>query len=481
MADFDLVIRGGTVATASGVYEADVGVVGEEIAAVGKNLSRGGEEIDAKGRIVLPGGVDSHCHIEQPSSTGGVNADTFLSGTRAAVCGGTTSVICFAPQFPDMHIDKSTADYHTRAERGAVCDYSFHLIVNRADEETLSALPGLIAQGHRTIKVFMTYPSNRVDDEGLLNLMAVARRNQAFMVIHAEHHDMIMWMMARMEEAGLTEAKHHCWSKPPVVEREAVHRVVAMSELLDQPLQVFHITCGEAAEEIRRGQARGLKVWGETCAQYLTLTEDDLDKPNGEGAKWVCSPAPRSAEEHEKLWSYIKTGVLDIVSSDHAPTNFAEGPGSKLPDGPGTSFTKMPNGVPGLETRLPLLFSKGVVEGRIPLETFAAISSRNPARLFGLEKKGDIAPGKDADIAIWDPDVKTTIRQENLHHDVNYTPYEGMTVTGWPTTTVARGAVLWRDGEFQGEPGRGRFLAREPYDFIKPRGVFPGPFNPFGD
>jgi len=479
VANFDVVIRGGTVATASGVTMADVGIVGEEIAAVGKDLSKGETEIDATGRIVLPGGVDSHCHIEQPSSTGGVNADTFLSGTRSAVCGGTTSVICFAPQFANMHIEQSTADYHARAERGAACDYSFHLIVNRADEETLAALPGLIAQGHRTIKVFMTYPSNRVDDAGLLKLMAVARRNEAFMVIHAEHHDMIMWMMEQLTEAGLTEAKHHCWSKPPVVEREAVHRVVAMAEFLDQPVQIFHVTCGEAAEEIRRAQARGLKVFGETCAQYLTLTDADLDKPNGEGAKWVCSPAPREAAEHDKLWNYIKTGVLDIVSSDHAPSNFAEGEGAKLPDGPSTPFTKMPNGVPGLETRLPLLFSKGVVEGRIDLSTFAAISSRNPARLFGLQKKGDIAPGKDADIAIWDPDVKTTIRQENLHHDVNYTPYEGMTVTGWPTTTISRGEVLWRDGKFKAEPGRGRFLARAPYDFIRPLGRFTTPFNPF--
>ncbi len=479
MANFDLVIRGGTVATASGVYAADVGIVGEHIAAIGKDLAKGAQEIDAKGRIVMPGGVDSHCHIEQPSSTGGVNADTFLSGTRAAVCGGTTSVICFAPQFKTMHIEQSTADYHKRAERGATCDYSFHLIVNRADQETLDALPGLIAQGHRTIKVFMTYPSNRVDDAGLLNLMAVARRNQAFMVIHAEHHDMIMWMMAAMTAAGLTEAKHHCWSKPPVVEREAVHRVVAMSELLDQPVQIFHVTCGEAAEEIRRAQSRGLKVFGETCAQYLTLTADDLDKPNGEGAKWVCSPAPRDAAEHENLWNYIKTGVLDIVSSDHAPSNFGEAEGEKLPDGPKTPFTRMPNGVPGLETRLPILFSKGVVEGRIDLETFVAISARNPARLFGLANKGDIAPGKDADIAIWDPDVKTTIRQANLHHDVNYTPYEGMAVTGWPTTTISRGEVLWQDGAFKAAPGRGRFMARGPYDFIKPRGVFPGPFKPF--
>lgn len=479
MADFDVVIRGGTVATASGVFEADVGVVGEEIAAVGKGLSKGATEIDAKGKFVLPGGVDSHCHIEQPSSTGGTNADTFLSGTRSAVCGGTTSVICFAPQFRDVHIESSTADYHARAERGATCDYSFHLIVNRADEETLAALPGLIAKGHRTIKVFMTYPSNRVDDAGLIKLMAVARRNDAFMVVHAENHDMIMWMMEQLTAAGLTEAKHHCWSKPPVVEREAVHRVCAMAELMDQPVQIFHVTCGEAAEEIRRAQARGVKVFGETCAQYLVLTEDDLDKPNGEGAKWVCSPAPRAAEEHERLWTYIRTGVLDIVSSDHAPSNFAEGAGAKLPDGPSTPFTRMPNGVPGLETRLPLLFSEGVVAGRIDLSTFAAISARNPARLFGLLKKGDIAPGKDADIAVWDPDVKTTIAQANLHHDVNYTPYEGRTVTGWPTTTLSRGEVLWRDGDFKAEPGRGRFLARAPYDYIKPLGRFPTPFNPF--
>jgi dihydropyrimidinase len=299
------------------------------------------------------------------------------------------------------------------------------------------------------------------------------------MVVHAENHDMIMWMMEQLTAAGLTEAKHHCWSKPPLVEREAVHRVCAMSELMDQPVQIFHVTCGEAAEEIRRAQARGVKVFGETCAQYLVLTEDDLDKPNGEGAKWVCSPAPRAAVEHERLWTYIKTGVLDIVSSDHAPSNFAEGAGAKLPDGPSTPFTKMPNGVPGLETRLPLLFSEGVVAGRIDLSTFAAISARNPARLFGLLKKGDIAPGKDADIAVWDPDVKTTITQANLHHDVNYTPYEGRTVTGGPTTTLSRGEVLWRDGDFKAEPGRGRFLARDPYDYIKPLGRFPTPFNPF--
>jgi dihydropyrimidinase len=480
MANFDTVIRGGTIATASSVFEGDIGIIGESIAAFGKDLGPGTKEIDASGKIVVPGGIDSHCHIDQISSTGGENAETFESGTRAAICGGTTSVISFAPQFPGVHIKDSTADYHKRAEGSATCDYSFHLIVNRADEETLEALPALIAEGHRTIKVFMTYPSNRVGDEGLLKLMALSRRNEAFMVIHAEHHEMIMWMMEQLTNAGLTEAKHHSWSKPPLVEREAVHRVIAMAELLDLPLQIFHVTCDEAAEEIRRAQHRGLKIFGETCAQYLVLTEDDMDKPNGEGAKWICSPAPRTKAEQAAMWKHINSGTLGIVSSDHAPTNFAEGQGNKLPEGPNTPFTKVPNGVPGLETRLPILFSEGVNGGRISLEKFVEISSTNPAKLFGLApKKGHIAPGADADIAIWDPNKKVTIRQEDLHHGINYTPYEGMEVTGYPVITMSRGEVLWQNGKFNAKAGRGRFMARAPYDYIKPNGNFPTPFNPF--
>lgn len=484
MAEFDTVIRGGLVATATDVMLADVGIQGETVTAIAKHLPAGKKEIDAQGKYVLPGGVDSHCHIEQPSSISGkMNADTFITGTRSAACGGTTSVICFSPQRQGWSLADSTADYHERAKKSAI-DYTFHLIVNDPNEDVMATLPGLIADGHRSIKIFMTYDSNRVEDAGVLKLMALARENQAFLVIHAEHHEMIKWQTQRLLDAGLTDAKYHAWAKPPVVEREAVHRVISMAELLDQPLQIFHVTCAEAAEEIHRAQQRGLKIFGETCTQYLVLTADDMDRADGEGAKFVCSPSPRTPADIEALWGYLKTGVLGMVSSDHAPTNFAipneHSSDLKLPDGPNTPFTKIPNGVPGLETRLPVLFHEGVTSGRITVDEFVALSAANPAKLFGLyPKKGTIAPGSDADIAIWDPEKEVTIRQENLHHAIDYTPYEGFRVKGWPVTTLSRGKVVAHNGDFVGEAGHGRFLARGPYDYIAPRGVFPTPFNPF--
>ena len=484
MAEFDMVIRGGLVATASDVMLADIGIQGETVTAVAKNLPAGKQEIDAQGKYVVPGGVDSHCHIEQPSSISGkMNADNFLTGTRSAACGGTTSVICFSQQRQGWSLADSTADYHDRAKKAAI-DYTFHLIINDPNEDVMATLPSLIADGHRSIKIFMTYDSNRVEDAGILKLMALARENQAFLVIHAEHHEMIKWQTQRLLDAGLTDAKYHAWSKPPVVEREAVHRVVSMSELLDQPVQIFHVTCAEAAEEIHRAQQRGLKIFGETCVQYLTLTADDMDRANGEGAKFVCSPSPRSTADINALWGYLKTGVLGMVSSDHAPTNFSK-PNSfsedlKLPDGVSTPFPKMPNGLPGLETRLPLLFNEGVTSGRIDISQFVAFSSANPAKLFGLyPKKGTIAPGSDADIAIWDPTKQVTIRQEYLHHAIDYTPYEGWEVTGWPVTTISRGKVVANGGDFVGDEGHGQFLARAPYEYIKPSGVFPSPFDPY--
>ena len=484
MAEFDTVIRGGLVATATDIMLADVGIEGETVTAIAKNLPAGKKEIDAQGKYVLPGGVDSHCHIEQPSSISGkMNADTFLTGTRSAACGGTTSVICFSPQRQGWSLADSTADYHERAKKAAI-DYTFHLIINDPNEDVMATLPSLIADGHRSIKIFMTYDSNRVEDAGVLKLMALARENQAFLVIHAEHHEMIKWQTQRLLDAGLTDAKYHAWSKPPVVEREAVHRVISMAELLDQPIQIFHVTCAEAAEEIHRAQQRGLKIFGETCPQYLVLTADDMDRADGEGAKFVCSPSPRTPQDIEAIWGYLKTGVLGMVSSDHAPTNFAVpsefSTDIKMADGPDTPFPKIPNGVPGLETRLPLVFNEGVSSGRITLDEFVALSSTNPAKLFGLyPKKGTIAPGSDADIAIWDPEMQVTIRQENLHHAIDYTPYEGFQVKGWPVTTLSRGKVVADGGDFVGQEGHGRFLARAPYDYIAPRGVFPSPFDPY--
>ena len=478
MAAYDTVIRGGTVVTASDMVRADIGIVGGRVASLGENLDKGAHEIDAGGRLVMPGGVDSHCHIEQPGSTGGTNADTFTSGSISAACGGTTTTISFSPQVRGRGVREAMDGYAALA-RKSVIDYCFHIIVNDPSDAVIEEeLPELIAEGHRSIKVFMTYPSNRMDDAQLLKVFACAKKHEAFVCVHAENHDAIMWMTDRLLEAGLTSPRYHAWSKPPVVEREAVHRVIALAELLDLPIQVFHVTCGEAAEEIRRAQARGVKVFGETCPQYLTLTADDMDRDGFEGAKFICSPAPRTEADHEEIWRALTDGTLGIVSSDHAPYSFDD-PRGKALHGANARFSEIPNGVPGLETRLPLVFSEGVAAGRIDPCEFVALTSANPARLFGLyPKKGTIAVGSDADIAIWDPEREVTIRSDELHTLTDYTPYEGMTVTGWPVMTLSRGEAIWNDGEVTAEPGRGRWLKREPYDFIRPTGRFTAPFDP---
>jgi dihydropyrimidinase len=275
----------------------------------------------------------------------------------------------------------------------------------------------------------------------------------------------------------MSAAKYHAWSRPPVVEREAIHRAIALAEMVDQPIQVFHVSCAEAAEEIARAQARGVKVWGETCPQYLTLTAQDMDRPGFEGAAYMCSPSPRSTEEHAKVWEMIRRGTLDIVSSDHCGFSMG-GDRGKAVSGRDAPFRDIPNGIPGLAARLPILFSEGVSKGRISLDEFVRLTATNPARLMGLApRKGMIAVGADADLALWDPRKRVTITNALMQHAIDYTPYEGLEVTGWPVATVRRGAVVMRGGKVQAEPGTGRFLPRGPYATVRPRGVLPHGFD----
>ncbi len=479
MQKFDTVIRGGTIASASDTSRCDVGIRGGRIVSLGLDLPAGVRDIDATGKLVLPGGIDSHCHIDQPRQGGSVrSADSFESGTTSAAFGGTTSVVCFAPHFKGTPLTPGVEDYHQRA-RQSVIDYSFHLIVADPTPGVLKELPPLIRSGHRSLKIFMTYEASRLDDQQVLEVLALARSEGAFVTVHAENHDAIRWMIARLEAAGRTSPSYHAVSKPALVEREAVHRIIALAELVDQPIQIFHVTCAEAVEEIRRAQQRGLKVYAETCPQYLGLTAEALDSPGFEGAKAICSPALRSKEDQEALWQAIREGVIGVVSSDHAPTRYA-GPDGKQAFGADAPFAKVPNGVPGLETRLPFLFSEGVVKGRIDLQQFVAITATNPAKLFGLyPRKGSIAVGMDADLAIWDPSARRRLTNEELHHDVDYTPFEGLEITGWPVATLVRGQVVTMDGRRQVEPGFGTFLPRGTYPAMMPRNVLPTSFNPF--
>ncbi|MBV9750918.1 MAG: dihydropyrimidinase, partial [Hyphomicrobiales bacterium] len=313
---YDTVIRGGRVATASDVFDADIGIEGESIAAIGKGLAAGKREIDARGKLVLPGGIDSHCHIEQLSANGKLNADTFESATTSAAFGGTTTVIPFAAQHRDMRLPDVVGDYHKLAERGAVIDYAFHMIIANPTRETLDEhIPALVEDGHSSLKIFMTYDRLKVDDEELLDVLAVARKTRAMVCVHAENHGLISWTVKRLLARGHTAPKFHAASHARAAEAEAINRLIEMAALLDQPIMIYHVSTAEGAAVIRAARGRGIKLFAETCPQYLFLTEADLDRPGVEGAKWMCSPPLRLASDQEALWRAIALSDIQTVSS----------------------------------------------------------------------------------------------------------------------------------------------------------------------
>ncbi len=457
---YDTVIRGGTVATASDVFGADIGIVGGIVAALGHALPPGRREIDAAGRLVLPGGVDTHAHIEQLSAAGMMNADTWESATRSAALGGTTSVIAFAAQHVGMDLAQVVAEYEALARRGAVIDYAFHLIVSDPTEKTLAEdIPALVAAGHTSLKAFMTYDRLRLHDEQLLDLMQAAKDTGALVCVHAENHGLIAWAGRRLLAEGKTAPKYHAESHPRVSESEAFERLVRFSVYLDQPIMVFHVSTAEGAAILRRARGEGARVMAETCPQYLFLTAADLDKPGVEGAKWMCSPPPREASDQEALWRALDLGDLQTISSDHAP--YAYDDTGKLMAGPNPNFKQIANGLPGLQVRLPLLFDAMVSKGRLGLKKFVDLTATAPARLYGLDAKGSVAVGRDADLCLWDPQRRVTISDDLMVDHAGYTPYAGREVVGWPVVTLRRGEVVAEDGRCEAEPGSGRWQARK--------------------
>ena len=424
----------------------------------------------------MPGGVDSHCHIEQLQEGGGADEETWETGSRAALAGGTTSVVSFSTQFKGRPIGPSLAEYRRRAARASV-DHAFHQIITDPTDDVLAELPGLVASGIRSFKAFLTYDPLRLDDRQYLRVLAAARRLGCLVTVHCENYDAIAWRTEALLAAGLTAPKYHAWSRPPVVEREATHRAIALAELVDTPIQVFHVSGPEAADEIARARRRGIKVWGETCPQYLVLSAADMDKPGFQGAKFMCSPAPRDAAATAGLWDAIRLGTLDVVSSDHSGWSY-EGPRGKQVNGAGANFRDIPNGVPGLAARLPILWSEGVGKGRITSSDFVRLTSTRPAQVFGLHpRKGSLMPGADADIVLWDPTRPVTITNALMQHAIDYTPYEGLHLTGWPVATLLRGVLAMQDGRVQAEPGLGQYLPVAPYDLIRPRGVLADGFE----
>ncbi len=455
----DLVVRNARVVTAADLFEADIGIEAGTVVALGRGLPRGAEEIDAGGRYVLPGGVDAHCHLDQPMPAPMQMADDFASGTRSAACGGTTTVIPFAAQHKGGSLRAAVEDYHRRAEGKACIDYAFHLIVaDPTPRVQREELPALIREGYTSFKLYMTYDELKLSDRQMLEVMDLARREDAMVMVHAENSDCIAWLTEKLVAAGRTAPRHHADSRPALVEREATHRAITLAELVDVPILIVHVSGAEAIEQIRWAQGRGLNIYAETCPQYLFLTAAQLGVDGYTGAKCVCSPPPRDAANQEAVWRALANGAFHVFSSDHAPFGY-EDPHGKKPGGKEVAFPYIPNGIPGLETRLPLLFSEGVLKKRIDVHQFVALTATNPASMYGLyPRKGTIAIGSDADLVIWDKGSEMTIRNSALHHAVDYTPYEGMRISAWPALTLSRGVPVWRDGRFTGHAGHGKFL-----------------------
>ncbi|AJY44968.1 dihydropyrimidinase [Martelella endophytica] len=466
---FDTIIKGGTIVTAADAFMADIGIRNGRIAAIGEALEGAGTVIDATGRLVMPGGIDSHVHIAQPGAPEVVMAEDFTSGTIAAAFGGNTTVMPFCLQQRGQSLREALKAYHAEAEGRCHVDVSFHLILTDPTPGVLGQeLPALVEEGYTSLKVFMTYDDMVLKDRELLEVMAAARRTGAFVMVHAEGYDTIRFLADALEAEGKTAPYYHGPSRPVAVEREATHRAISFAEITDVPIMIVHVSNRQAMEEIERARRRGLNIYGETCPQYLVLTEEDMDGAAMEGAKFVCSPPPRTTEDQAACWEGLQHGIFSVFSSDHCPYRFAED--GKLTAKAHDGFRWVPNGIPGIETRLPILFSEGVKKGRISLNQFVALTATNHAKTYGLyPKKGTIAVGADADIVLWDPEMTRTIDQADLHHGCDYTPYQGLEVTGWPVMTMLRGRVV-TDGEtLVNEAPGGEYLARERSPLVEGR------------
>ena len=462
MSEFDLLITGGTVATAVDTFDADIAVRDGRIVALGHDLGTAAREIDASGMLVLPGGIDAHCHIEQESSTRIMTADDYYSGSVSAAFGGNTTFIPFAAQHKGQSLRDIVKLTHERAGPKSVIDYAFHLIVSDPSEQVLGQeLPSLIMEGYTSFKVYLTYELLKISDKQMLDVLSLARTHGAMTMVHAENDDIINWISERLMSRGHVEPKFHAIAHAQIAESEASRRAIDLARLVDARLLIVHVSAPESAEAILNARNKGLPIYGETCPQYLFLTKDDLDRQGMEGAKFCCSPPPRDASAQEAIWRGLTNGTFQVFNSDHAPYRYDET--GKFNAGPNPPFKKIANGVPGLETRMPLLFSEGVGKGRLSLNEFVALTSTNAAKIYGLHpRKGTIAIGADADIAIWDPHWERTITQSMLHDNMDYTPYEGRTVTGWPRIVINRGRIVVEDETLQVDRGSGTFLERKP-------------------
>src|SRR4249920_106813 len=454
---FDTIITNGTVVTAADTCRADVAIEGDRVVALGSSLPRDNAKrlIDATGKYVLPGGIDVHTHLDMPFG-GATSADDFETGTRAAAFGGTTSIVDFAIQYKGQTLHHAWETWMKKAEGKAVVDYGFHMIMTDMNDQVEQEMDALVRQGVTSFKLFMAYRGIfMLDDGSIFKALLRTGRNGGTICMHAENGDVIDVLVQRALAAGHTAPKYHALTRPPRAEAEATHRAIALAEIADVPIYIVHLSAAEALEKVTEARDRGLLAYAETCPQYLFLSYDNYEEPDFGGSKYVMSPPLRDKAKQDQLWRGLKFNDLQCVSTDHCPFCMKE---KRLGE---NDFSKIPNGAPGVETRMSLVYDGGVRPGRISLNRFVELTSTSPAKIFGLfPRKGTIAPGSDADIVVFDPNRTITLAAKTLHMKVDYNPYEGRQVTGATDTVLSRGSVVIEDGVFVGRKGAGSFLKR---------------------
>ena len=451
-------IRNGTVVTARETLAADVLIEGERIREVHPGIPAEAAEkvIDAKGLYVMPGGIDAHTHLDMPFG-GTTSADDFETGTRAAAFGGTTTVVDFSIQARGTRMRDALDTWWKKAEGRACIDYGLHMIVTDLGVAGLEDMDDMVREGVASFKLFMAYPNVlMVDDATIFKALSQTAKNGALICMHAENGSVIDVIIARALAEGKTAPIYHALTRPPRAEAEAVHRAIAMAEIAGAPVYIVHLSSEDALNEVREARDRGVPAFAETCPQYLLLSIEELERPNFEGAKYVFTPPLRPKEHLPKLWDGLKHDHLQVVSTDHCPFCFADQKVLGKDD-----FTKIPNGGPGIENRLQLIYHHGVNAGKLTLNRFVELTSTTPARLFGMyPKKGEIAAGSDADLVLWDPNAAHTISAKTHHMRVDYSMFEGFQVRGNARTVLSRGEVIIDGGQFVGKPGRGNYLKR---------------------
>ena len=449
-------IRNGRVVTAVDDYKADVLIDGETVSTIGSKLEIEADRvIDAAGKLVIPGGIDPHTHMELPFG-GTESSDDFRTGTIAAAHGGTTTIIDFAVQYKGQSLVEGLDNWHKKAEGKCAIDYGFHLITTELEDNRIEEMHAVMDEGVTSFKLFMAYPGVfLVDDATIFRAMSAAGERGGLICMHAENGIVINEIIKRALAMGRTAPKYHALTRPTRAEAEGVHRAIAIAEMAESPVYIVHLSCADALNQVREARDRGLPAFAETCPQYLFLSIEDYGE-GFEGAKYVMTPPLREKTNQDELWKGLKTDDLQVISTDHCPFCMKEQKELGRDD-----FTKIPNGAPGVEHRMSLIYDGGVVENRISLNRFVELTSTAAAKMFGLfPRKGTIAVGSDADIVVFDPEAEQTISAATHHMNVDYSAYEGRKLRGAVETVLSRGRVVIEGNEFKGKAGDGQFLKR---------------------